>query len=255
MLTILGTYYRDRRAGTFQEYVVCPQHSVLPLPSNITYETGACLGVAALTAAMTLWKWLGVPMPPTGQLEIPVQRGYILIWGGSTITGQFAIQFAIHSGFDVITVTSAKTKQLAEQLGAKHVIVRDGKSNTEILAKVQAITGDDMTNTIDIVGKETAPFCLKALSTTKPAALAPLNFMKDDELIPANVTIANVEMKRFIIEDGNKVYAEAINRLILAGKIVFPAVEVLRGGLEQVEEGLAKLKRGDMGGKKLIVAI
>lgn len=56
-----STYYRDSRAGCFQEFVTVPQHTVLPIPDNLGYETAACLGVAALTAAMTLWKWLCAP--------------------------------------------------------------------------------------------------------------------------------------------------------------------------------------------------
>lgn len=233
---------------------MCPQHTVIPLPPNISIESGACLGVAALTAAMTIWKWLEVPMPIRNQSQISDSKGYILIWGGSTVTGQFATQFAIRSGLEVITITSARTKPLVEKLGAKHVIVRDGKSNAEILADIRTIVGDDLTYAIDIVGKDTAAYCLKALSTNKLGILAPLNFINDNELIPSNITIANVEMKRFVIEPGNKVYADVMNGLISAGELVFPEIELIEGGLERIEEGLMKLKRGDMGGKKLVVA-
>lgn len=80
-------------------------------------------------------------------------------------------------------------------------------------------------------------------------------FLKDTEVIPQNVSIAPVEMKRFIIEDGNRLYAEALNRLVGSGVVTVPEVEVLHGGLQRVEEGLQTLKRGDLSGRKLVVRI
>jgi len=62
-------------------------------------------------------------------------------------------------------------------------------------------------------------------------------------------------MKRFIIESGNRKYAEDLNRLIAEGSVAIPEIEVLDGGLERIEEGLEMLKRGDMNGKKLVVKI
>ncbi|KAK3046900.1 hypothetical protein LTR09_011651 [Extremus antarcticus] len=254
-----STYYRDRRAGTFQEFCVVPQHTVLPLPPRLSFDAGACLGVAALTAAMTLWKWLHVTVPisfsEAHTTAASAGPRHILIWGGSTVTGQFAIQLARHSGLSVIAVTSEKTATLAARLGAEHVITRDHRTNDEIAAAVRAIAEDDLTLAIDIVGNTTGACCLTALSTTRPGVLAPLAFLKDAEVIPQNVSIAPVEMKRFIIEDGNRLYAEALNRLVGSGVVTVPEVEVLHGGLQRVEEGLQTLKRGDLSGRKLVVRI
>jgi NADPH:quinone reductase-like Zn-dependent oxidoreductase len=65
-----STYYRDVRAGCFQQYVIVPQHTVLSIPSDVSFEQAATLGVAALTAAMTLWKWLSVPLPHVKSEEL-----------------------------------------------------------------------------------------------------------------------------------------------------------------------------------------
>ncbi|KAK4908254.1 hypothetical protein LTR49_022809 [Elasticomyces elasticus] len=221
--------------------------------TRLDFNAGACLGVAALTAAMTLWKWLAVVMP-SAQPKTATPPQHILIWGGSTVTGQFAIQFAHRSGLSVIAVTSAKTRCLAERLGAAHVITRDHKTNDEIVAEVRAITGDELTMAIDIVGNATGASCLQALSATEASTLAPLAFLKDGEQIPESVTIAPVEMKRFIIEEGNRKYAEELNRLVGDGSVSMPEIEVLHG-LEKIEEGLEMLKRGDMNGRKLVVRV
>jgi NADPH:quinone reductase-like Zn-dependent oxidoreductase len=247
-LTPTGTYYRDRRAGCFQHFVTVPAHTVLPIPSNLSFDSAACLGVAGLTAAMTLWRWLQVPMTP----QQTNTDEYLLLWGGSTVTGQFAIQIAVRCGVKVIAVTSAKTQALAESLGAM-VVTRDGKTEEEIVAAVRAIAGDNITRGIDLVGTKTAAFCLQAFSTTKPGLFAPLAMISSKTVVPENVTVETVEMKQFVLNEDSTVYAVELNRLVEEGAIRLPEIEVMDGGLDVVQDGLERLKRGDMAGKKMVV--
>nr|OQO23252.1 hypothetical protein B0A51_08503 [Rachicladosporium sp. CCFEE 5018] len=192
---------------------------------------------------MTLWN-----VTPDSE-----QSRHILIWGGSTITGQFAIHLAKLSGLQVVTVTSAKTRSLAKRLGAAHVIVRDHKSQEDIVAAIRAITGDSLDVAIDIVGNATAGYCLQVLSNFRPSTLAALALLKDGQDVPSNVTVAAVEMKRFVIETDNRTYAEELNRLTGEGSVVLPDIEVFEGGLVSIEQGLSVLRAGDMGGRKLMV--
>ena len=62
-----------------------------------------------------------------------------------------------------------------------------------------------------------------------------------------------MEMKQFVLNPTSAVYSDQLTRLVEAGEIRLPEIEVLSGGLDVVEEGLERLKRGDMAGKKLIV--
>ncbi|KFA54651.1 hypothetical protein S40293_02221 [Stachybotrys chartarum IBT 40293] len=239
----------------FQKYVTVPQHTVLPIPSNISLEQASCLGVAGLTAAMSLWHWLQVSGSPTVESKTISDSGYLLIWGGSAVTGQFAIQIATLGGLKVIAVISAKMEGLARQLGAAHTIIRDGKSGDEIVSEIRAIAGDGITRGIDLVGTETASFCLKALSTTQRALFAPLAMLSSKADVPANISVETVEMKQFVLNEASKVYADALNRLIEQGKVVLPEMTVLQGGFEAVLDGLERVKRGDMAGKKMVVRL
>lgn len=248
-----GTYYKDRRAGCFQTFVTVPSHTVCLIPPRLTYENAACLGVAGLTAAMTLWKWLGVPMPSELGPNIDSGPRYLLIWGGSTITAQFAIQIANKSGIRVVAVTSAKTQSLVSSLGAWLVIPRDGKSNDEIVGEIRAATGEGITLAVDLVGSHTAAACLAAVSTTRHVEFAPLAMMDKETIVPANVTVQNVEMKRFVLDKSSARYSRELDRLIQEDAVQLPAITVLDGGLEKVQQGLELLKAGDMGGKKLVV--
>lgn len=248
-----STYYKDVRAGCFQEYVVVPSHTVLPIPSTVPFEAAACLGVAALTAGMTLWKWLGVPVPST--LTDSAEEQWILIWGGSTVTGQFATQLAAMSDLKVITVNSAETKALSETLGASHVVVRDGKSNEELVEEIRTVTGGRVTRAIDLVGTKTAALALAAVSKDQPVAFAPLAMMSSSQAVPENVTAHTVEMKQFVLDKTNVVYTEELGKLLESGKVVLPQLHLIEGGLEVVQESLDMLKKGNMKGKKLVVRI
>ncbi|EXJ88129.1 hypothetical protein A1O1_05057 [Capronia coronata CBS 617.96] len=255
-----GTYYRKREAGCFQSRVVAPAHTVLPVPAGLSFESAACLGVPGLTAAMTLWHWLRVPMPSTEQQPtVPLQQRttphYILIWGGSTVTGQFAIQLAVLSGLTVITVTSTKTSKLAGDLGATHVVTRDGKTENQILDDIRRISGEELVMAMDIVGPTSASYAVSALSRTKPSTIAPLSFLPPGFQPPPNVSVLNIEMKQFILNEECRKYAVGLSRLIAQGLVRLPTYEVLPGGLLAIPQGLERLKRGDMAGKKLIVSL
>jgi NADPH:quinone reductase-like Zn-dependent oxidoreductase len=188
-------------------------------------------------------------MSPSSQ---STQEEYLLIWGGSTITGQFAIQMAQRCGIKIIAVTSEKTASLASTLGAT-VVTRDGKTGEEIVNEIRSIAGDNITRAIDLVGTTTASYCLSALSTSKPCLFAPLAMISSKAVIPANIKVETVEMKQFVLNPENRVYALELNTLVEKGKLVLPSVEVLEGGLDVVTVGLERLKGGDMGGRKMVV--
>lgn len=211
------------------------------------------MGVAGLTAAMALWRWLEVPGSPRIETQTISKTGFLLIWGGATITAHFATQIAALGGLTVIAVTSEKSRSTVENLGAAHVITRDGKSCEQIIAEIRAIGGDSITRGIDLVGTTTAEYCLEALSTTQRVLFAPLAMISAKSIVPQNISVKTVEMKKFVLEEGSSVYALGLNRLIEERRISLPSIEVLHGGLEVIVDGLDRMKTGDFGGKRVVV--
>jgi NADPH:quinone reductase-like Zn-dependent oxidoreductase len=226
------------------------------MPPDMDFESASCLGVGALTAAMTLWKWMDVPMPSRLQHPTPTDADPpLLIWGGGAVTGQFATQLAAKAGIPVIVVGSLRTADLLKKLGATHVVSRDGKSDEDIVAEVRAISQGRISRAIDLVGEKTVPLCLQCMSSDTPGTLAPLAMMAKDQSIPENVAVANVEMKRFVLDKSSKIYSQELNRLLADGQIELPEMEIIPGGLSKVEEGLERLKAGTANGKKLVVSL
>jgi NADPH2:quinone reductase len=116
-----------RAFGTCAEYVVLPAQYAATLPSHISDEAGACLGIPAMTA----WNAVEVAGAAKGKT--------ILVTGGAGGVGHYAIQFAKACGATVLATISSEAKAaLARQAGADHTI--DYK-HENVGERVMALTG------------------------------------------------------------------------------------------------------------------
>lgn len=81
--------------GTFAEYIVVKGDIQMKIPTNMSFEAAASLGVGIITVGQGLFQSLKLPLPGAHEeasLEKPDVP--VLIYGGSTATGSLAIQFA-----------------------------------------------------------------------------------------------------------------------------------------------------------------
>lgn len=77
--------------GSFAEYAVVKADVALKIPDNVSNEVAATMGVSITTVGQGLYETLKLPMPEGS----PSSEGKpILIYGGSTTTGLWAIQYA-----------------------------------------------------------------------------------------------------------------------------------------------------------------
>lgn len=115
-----------RAAGTAAEYVVIPDGNAVTLPDNVFLETGACLGIPALTAHRCLFA--------DGHLH----GRRVLVQGGAGAVGTAAILLAKWAGAWVATtVSNADQAVVATTAGADLVILR---KTTDVAATVLAAT-------------------------------------------------------------------------------------------------------------------
>jgi NADPH:quinone reductase len=115
-----------RPFGTAAEYVVLPGAQAVRLPDNVDFETGACLGVPALTAHRCLFA------------DGPIRGQTVLITGGAGSVGYAAIQLAKWAGATVITTISSLEKGvLARDAGADSVL---NYRQEDVAARVGEIT-------------------------------------------------------------------------------------------------------------------
>ena len=104
---------RGRAFGTCAEYVTVPADNAVALPESASFETGACLGIAGMTAHRCLFQDGGV------------QGQTVLVAGGAGAVGQVAIQLAKWGGARVVaTVSRAEQEKVAREAGADLVVDR-----------------------------------------------------------------------------------------------------------------------------------
>ena len=109
-----------RADGTAQEFVVLPRHQVVRMNEDVPFETGADLGIPALTAH----RCLTVAGDGPARLAPGALAGRtVLVAGGAGAVGNAAIQLAKWAGATVLTTVSSKEKaELATAAGADTVI-------------------------------------------------------------------------------------------------------------------------------------
>ncbi|MFY0624898.1 MAG: NADPH:quinone reductase [Reichenbachiella sp.] len=112
-----------RQEGTAAEFVCLPENQAVWLPDSASFETGAMMGIPAMTAHRCV----------LGDGSVKDQK--ILITGGAGRVGFYAIQWAKHFGATVIaTAASEKSAAECQKAGADLVIGHpSAKSNEELL--------------------------------------------------------------------------------------------------------------------------
>jgi NADPH:quinone reductase len=116
-----------RAHGTAAEYIVVPGAQAVPLPQDVGYAEGACLGIPALTALQA------------ARLAGIVPGVAVLVVGGAGSVAHYAIQFAKLRGAVVFSTVSNEAKAAhAKSAGADATINYRGE---DVAERVKALTG------------------------------------------------------------------------------------------------------------------
>jgi len=142
----------ERPYGTAAEYTMLPEALIEPLPEQLSFEQGACLGIPALTAASCLL------------CLSKLQGKTIVVTGGAGGVGNIAIQLAKHNGATVITTVSSEKKSLiAKQVGADAVI---NYRNSDVAEEMKRLTrGEGVDLIVDVDFGANLSWTIAALKT------------------------------------------------------------------------------------------
>jgi len=168
----------DPDQGGTQEYAVAPARFAAHVPKVINDDEATTLALNPLTAFWGMFREEGLGIPPPAPYYGHIS-GYdyskhsILVVGGGSAVGKYAIQFAKYAGFGTIITTASKGKSEKEllEMGATHVLDRHG-SESAIGSQVHKVVGDDLQYVYDAVNVgQDAALGANFLSTTKPGRL------------------------------------------------------------------------------------
>jgi NADPH:quinone reductase len=119
--------YLGRALGTLAEFVVVPARNAVRLPDAVDDDTGAGLGVPALTAHRCLF------------IDGPIHGRTVLVQGGGGGVGHASIQLARWAGARVIATVSRDAQQAAALAAGAHVVVN--RKTQRVVEEVRKATG------------------------------------------------------------------------------------------------------------------
>ncbi|KAI0385903.1 alcohol dehydrogenase [Hypomontagnella monticulosa] len=266
---VMGGHQLEPDFGAFGDYLITQAALQIKIPDNITDEQAATIGVSMVTAAQGLYKILELPFPTT-----PAKEPYpILIYGGSTATGVYGIQFAKASGLTVVATASPRNFEYLKSLGADAVF--DYNSPT-CAADIKAFTNNALKLAWDCSG-DGGEICAAALSDAETSRYATIVPVEREVVAAINPKVEgpifhlayDVFNSPYVWLDGSTVPAKpdeyefaakfvALVPGLLANGTVKPIRTALNqggSGLEGVLKGLEDLKAGKVSGTKLVYTL
>lgn len=260
---IIGNY----DASTFQQYCKMPAALVAKTPSKITDDEAAGVSLATV-AVMTAYydtTGHGLPAPWDANGEQAGKGKAIVVLGGSSSVGQYAIQLAKISGFDkIITNTSARHVDHLKSLGADVVLDRATHSSP---ADFAAAVGADVPLAFvfdAISSKDTQLLGVQILDATKTEGSHVVTVQGvDAEAKEVGQTQSTKAEVKQVLGLGSSPALRHLSEplvknlggeegYIAKGRFVPNRPLVVPGGLAGLEDALAKNKKG-VSGEKVVI--
>ncbi|GAA5885486.1 hypothetical protein JCM3774_003367 [Rhodotorula dairenensis] len=255
--------------GSFAEYVKAQAGLVWRVPDNLSDEEAAASGgIAPWTAIQALYMRLGLNLPNS-----PSKDGEpILVWGGSTSVGLYALQFLKISGYTPISVSSPKTFDLVKKFGAAATF---DYNDPDVSAKI-AKEYPSLRYGFDCIseGKTTVSIVKAIVAAKGTGRVVTLLLNKDSELkeydekvkveMTLVYTVLGVEFDwpgmTFPAMPNDKSRMEEwcskyLPELFQSGTIKPNPIQSFSGGLDNITEGLNYIKEGKNRGVKVTYKI
>jgi NADPH2:quinone reductase len=111
--------------GSCATLITAPAPMLVPLPDGLSFEDGACLAVAGLTAGGLARVW-------------PLRGHSAVVWGAAGAVGRMLVAILADQGVDVIGIASGRRVGGVHAAGANYVVDR---ANADVREAVRAYTG------------------------------------------------------------------------------------------------------------------
>ncbi|KAI5465598.1 zinc-binding dehydrogenase family oxidoreductase [Mariannaea sp. PMI_226] len=263
--TIAGLIWggETKDIGAYSEYTIADERICFKVPSNITSPEAATVPLASLTAYLALFSkdCLNIDQKSRSNTNI-------LIWGGSSSVGLYAIQIAALYGFEIATTCSPRHFGLVEALGAAYAFdYRDPDVSQKIATVMPGIRyvfdtiGND---TSSVLGSRAIDDNGGTLCTVRPGKAFTENVAKHVKVTDVLVWTAFLKDHQYrefrwpANEADHELassFCESLPTYIEEGKIKPNAVKILPGGLDAVETGFQEHREGKISALKLVYEV
>ncbi|KAI1058994.1 hypothetical protein LB507_003940 [Fusarium sp. FIESC RH6] len=245
--------------GSYAEYGVSPENTTFMLPENISFQEGAAVPFTALTAAVALYHNLGISVPwlPVSDSEkIP-----LVIWGASSAVGSYAVQLAKQSNIHPLICVAGRAQQHVEGLidrSKGDTVIDYRKGRKAVVQEMKdCLKGAKLEYAFDAIseGGSYQTICEVLDHTTgKITLIIPAqSYSEIPKTIEKSVTtVASVHQD---LKDFARVFTRHFSKGLEDGWLKPHPQEVIPGGLNGIEQGLSKLKNGEVSAVKYVYRI
>ncbi|KAL4893911.1 chaperonin 10-like protein [Aspergillus ambiguus] len=98
--------------GSYAEYAISWQHTTFHIPKDVSFEEAATIPLAAMTSAVAMYQHLRLPVP----WQPATTRQPLVIYGGASAIGAYAIQLARRSNIHPIITVAGRGIPFVEGL-------------------------------------------------------------------------------------------------------------------------------------------
>lgn len=252
-------------SSTFQQYAKMPSYLVAKTPQNISDDEAAGIAVAFFGAAIALYdtSGRGLPAPWTDGGDRVGKGKSIVILGGASSVGQYAIQLARLSGFDrIVTNANSAHHEALTSLGA-HVVL--DRHIAALQDYVSALGDYPLDFVFDAVAfKESQRLSIEILRATKTFNSQVIMMLSPEQGIAAfsqaeepkvilkvPIGASSIPRLKYLVEPAIK-WLGGEDGVIAKGLFVPNPISIVKGGLNGLEEALAKSKQGVSRAKLII---
>lgn len=262
--------------GMFAEYGLADASLVFPIPDSVSDADAAVVPLATATAVQALFQRLGLPEPSSSKPAAAASPIPVLIYGGTSSVGLYAIQLAKLAGLTVIATGSKRNGALLRSLGADFAV---DYSDADWPAQVRQLTagGDGLEHALDcIVEKGSSQGIARALSPARGGRV--VNLLRVSDAVRAEVAALNPKARLEVTlaytvfgrpldlpppwnlagapEDRAfwEKYLVQLHDLLAQGKLVPNKARVF-GGLDDIPAGFKEHAEGKVRAEKLVYKI
>ncbi|KZT00564.1 GroES-like protein [Laetiporus sulphureus 93-53] len=242
----------DSERASFKQFALINAEVTAKVPSNVSLEQASTIPLGLATAAVGLFQHnaksgsVGLYPPWEEGGEGKYSGKPIVVLGGSSSVGQYAIQLAKYAGFSpIITTASLQNTEWLKEIGATHVVDRHLDSQAAF-AEVSRIASEPIEVVYDAISEPNtqnlgydllAPGGVLLITLNEAVDKAKLSPSKRIEHVHGNVNLSH--NRPF----GASLYSKLT--ALLEKRVVRPnRVKVLPNGLEGIIGGLEELKKG-----------
>ncbi|KAJ7709573.1 GroES-like protein [Mycena rosella] len=239
----------DGERGAFQQYALADVRLTSKIPAKADYDSASSFPVAGNTAAGALYGQLKFKEPWLGG-EGAYKGEKIVILGGSSSVGSYAIQLAVLSGLEVITTSSPSHFDYLKSLGATAVIDR---SAPDVAAQILAAAGGPVKYVVDSISLP--PTQLLGVEILQPQGKLVL-VLRTQPPTQAAAEAKDIAMLGTYGPSGwylSEPFWNSVEGFVERGVLEFNRVIVLPGGLRAWEEGFSLHRQGKVSGTKIVM--